>query len=421
MARILHTGDTHIGYQQYHSPERRRDFLEAFERVIADAVEMNVDAVVHAGDLFQDRRPDLPDIQGVVGALRRLRDAKIPFLAVVGNHEDKRDQQWLDLLAELGLAERLDDHPRVVGELALYGLDYVPPSLRSELRYEFTPTEAEYAALVTHGLFEPFEGGDWNPQTIIDTAPVAFDALLLGDNHTPGKRQVADTWLTYPGSTERASASEREPRGYNLITIDDGIQISRRTIPTRPFEFVDVTLEPGEGASQIKRHLKERDLTDAVVIVTIEGDGQPVTPGPLEELARERGAMIARVNDRRELDTETTTRDVTFADPDAAVEARLADRSLSAAARDVDRTVRDQAIADSNVRQTVRRRVDEHLQEGLTAFEQAPTTEQETAEQSQASPEQTTEAQPTDTTDTDTSQSTTASDSDQQASMEEYL
>ncbi len=378
MAQVLHTGDTHIGYQQYHSPERRRDFLRAFERVIDDAVDLGVDAVVHAGDLFQDRRPDLTDLQGVLGALRRLRAADIPFLAVVGNHEDKRDQQWLDLLADLGYAERLGEQPRVVGNLALYGLDYIPPSVRGDLDYEFASTDAEYTALVAHGLFEPFDAGDWDPREILEATSIEFDAMLLGDNHTPGKRRVEGTWLTYPGSTERASASERADRGYNLVRTDGELQISRRTIPTRRFEFVDVTLEADEGAEVVRRRVREHDLEDAVVIVTIEGEGTTITPGPIEELAREEGALIARVNDRREFEETASEQTVTFADPDAAVRDRVEQLGLSPVAREIDQTVRDETVADSNVREVIRARIDAHLEDGLDGFQVAPTDEQET-------------------------------------------
>lgn len=90
MTRVIHTGDTYIGYQQYHQPERREDFLRAFEQVIEDAIDDDVDAVVHAGDLFDDRQPALEDIQGVLDCLRELAAATIPFLAVVGNYELKR-------------------------------------------------------------------------------------------------------------------------------------------------------------------------------------------------------------------------------------------------------------------------------------------------------------------------------------------
>ena len=39
MTRVLHTGDTHLGYQQYHLATRREDFLAAFEQVTEDAVD----------------------------------------------------------------------------------------------------------------------------------------------------------------------------------------------------------------------------------------------------------------------------------------------------------------------------------------------------------------------------------------------
>jgi muconate cycloisomerase len=38
MTRVIHTGDTHLGYRQYHSPERRRDFLDAFRQVVEDGI-----------------------------------------------------------------------------------------------------------------------------------------------------------------------------------------------------------------------------------------------------------------------------------------------------------------------------------------------------------------------------------------------
>jgi hypothetical protein len=108
-----------------------------------------------------------------------------------------------------------------------------------------------------------------------------------------------------------------------------------------------------------------------VVIVTIEGDGDPVAPAGVEEFAAERGALIARVNDRREVETATET-EVSFADPDDAVRERLAEMGLSEAARGIDGTVRESKVADSNVRETVERRVRERVDEGdLDAFASA--------------------------------------------------
>ncbi len=377
MTRVIHTGDTHIGYRQYHSPVRRRDFLDAFDAVIDDAIDGDVDAVVHAGDLFHDRRPDLSDLLGTISALRRLDDAGIPFLAVVGNHESTRGGQWLDLFERLELAIRLNAGPTIVGDTAFYGLDHVPVSRRDDLEYAFEPHDADHAALVAHGLFEPFAHADWDTERVLTESTVGFDAMLLGDNHKPDRAEVAGTWVTYPGSTERASASEREGRGYNLVTFetdaaggDDSVEIRRRALDTREFVFVTVELREGEGESRVRERVREHDLTDAVVLVEIVGEGDPVTPAAIEAFADDAGALVARVTDRREIETETEL-DVSFADPESAVRERVESMGLSEAALDVDETVRSETIADANVRGTVKNRVEELLDDPGT-LEPAP-------------------------------------------------
>ncbi|SDK26530.1 DNA double-strand break repair protein Mre11 [Natronorubrum texcoconense] len=376
MTRVIHTGDTHIGYQQYNAPERRQDFLEAFRSVVDDAVADDVDAVIHAGDLFHDRRPGLIDLQGTVEILRTLADADIPFLAVVGNHESKRDAQWLDLFADLGLATRLGAEPELIDDVAVYGLDFVPRSRRDDLEYDFAPTpdEAEHATLVSHGLFEPFAHADWDTERLLSESTVDFDAVLLGDNHKPDTAEVLDTWVTYCGSTERASASERENRGYNLVDFEDNtVGISRRGLTdTREFVFVDVDLEPGEGVDRIQERVREYDLEDAVVVVTVEGEGKPITPATVEGAAIDRGALVARVNDRRDLPDEDEEVSVSFADPDAAVRERVRELGLSDAARNIDETVRDDDLVDANVRETVERRVRDLLEDDTSAFDPAP-------------------------------------------------
>jgi DNA repair exonuclease SbcCD nuclease subunit len=364
MTRLLHTADSHVGYRQYHSPERRADFLAAFEAVVDDAVEGDVDAVVHAGDLFHDSRPDLEDLLGVLAALRRLDGAGVRFLAVVGNHESTRDVQWLDLFESLGLATRLGAAPVVVGDVALYGLDHVPPSRRDAMEYAFEDHDAARAALVAHGLFTPFAHADWETETVLSESTVAFDAVLLGDNHAPDTARVDGAWVTYPGSTERASTTEEDPRGYNLVEFDDdGVEVRRRSLDTRPFVYVDVDLAPGEGVERARERVRQHDLEDAVAVVEITGDGEAVPPADVEAAAEAEGALLARVTDRREVDDEADV-SVSFADPDDAVRERVEELDLSGAALDVDETVRAGDVADSNVREAVTRRVEDLLDDG---------------------------------------------------------
>lgn len=348
MTRVIHTGDTHLGYQQYHSETRREDFLAAFRTVLEDAIEAEVAAVVHAGDLFHSRRPDLEDLVGTIEALSTLEAADIPFYAVVGNHEGTHTAQWVDLFESLGLATRLGTDPELVDDVALYGLDYLPEARRDTEAYTFEPVRADHHLLVAHGAFSPFPYGSWDLETVLEVAPVDFDAVLLGDNHEPLRRTVDGVPVAYCGSTERVSADEREPRGYNVVTAADTVQLSRKGVSTRSFVYVDVDLGAGEGTARVRERVREEAVEDAVVIVTIEGDGDRVVPAEIEAFAEERGALVTRVNDRRDRAEEAGV-DVEFADPRSAIESRVRELGLSPAARQIDDTIRTGDVPDSNV------------------------------------------------------------------------
>ncbi len=415
MTRIIHTGDTHLGYQQYHRPERRADFLDSFRQVVEDAIARDVDAVVHAGDLFHDRRPTLSDVLGALSVLRDLSDADIPFLAIVGNHESKRDAQWLDLFETMGLATRLGASPALVDGVAVYGLDFVPRSQRDGLDYGFESNDAGHAVLVTHGLFEPFAHGDWDARDILTSSPVAFDALLLGDDHEPKTTRVEkpyETWLSYCGSTERASTAERAERGYNIVVFEEAIDIRRRGLDTRDFVFVDVELGHGEGTTRVTERLSEHDLTDSVVVVSIDGEGDPVTPATIEDYAAERGALTTRITDHREQPDEPDV-EVTFADPDDAVRDRLEELQLSPAARELDETIRASKVADSNLADTVQQRVAERIEGDRSGFG----TPSETDGTVSGSDEPEATADPT----TDETASKQTDGDDGQITMEDYL
>ena len=446
MTRVIHTGDTHLGYRQYHALQRRDDFLAAFRQVIDDAVSENVDAVVHAGDLFHDRRPDLADLLGTLSVLRTLADADIPFLAIVGNHEHTRDRQWIELFETLGLATRLDDEGTAVGDTTFYGLDHVPRSKRADLDYEFAEREGRHAALVAHGLFTPFPHGNWDSETVLSESNLDFDAMLLGDNHAPDTAEVMGTWVTYCGSTERASASERDPRGYNIVEFEeDDVSITRRGLDTRTFVFIDLELGEEEGLDRIRERIREEAVEDAVVIVTLDGDGDGIAPASIEEFALERGALVARVNDHREIEAESPEYSVSFSDPDEAVRERVRELGLSSAARDIDETVRASKTADSNVREVVETRIAELIEEDPSAFNpgagSGPEAETMADRMAAGSAEATADggsedggadadaegdanAEPADADDADADDAAAADatgDADGQSSMEEYL
>jgi DNA repair exonuclease SbcCD nuclease subunit len=323
---------------------------------------MQVDAVVHAGDLFDSRNPTLEDLLETMNLLFRLKAANIPFFGIVGNHESKQNTQWLDLFEEMGLAVRLGKTPRLVGDTAIYGIDSVPKSkipLYDYSGFEVPESLPENCRnlLVMHQTVQPFPYADWDCAETLENLPFKVDAILLGDYHKYEKIKVGETgtWATYPGSTERNSASENDPRSYNIITLSgEGLEISRRTIPTRSFLFIPAKLDGEEKPyeqifSAVNEHLEE--LPDSVVFLDISGDsGSVLSFSEIEEYLLSKRALVARVKDLRIKETLLAeVGKVTFSDPDHAVAEEISRMSLNDGGLIVDEIIRNPGVSRSRV------------------------------------------------------------------------
>jgi DNA repair exonuclease SbcCD nuclease subunit len=363
---ILHTADTHLGYRQYHKPEREEDFRQAFEKVVTEAIDRDVDVVVHSGDLFNRSRPSINSLSELVEQLNRLRDAGIEFCTIVGNHDSTRDREWPSFLEDIGLAVYLGYDGYVVNDVTLYGQDYVDPGQRSRLDYQFKPAETDTAFLVGHGLFTPFPHGDWDMGEILAKSTVEFDALLLGDDHKPQIDSIDNIPITYPGSTERTAADQRDKRGYNIVTVNGDVSISHETIDTRQFRYVDIEMEPDHGTEEVLTRLENETIpSDSILIVTLTGDGNRVTPADIERVGERDGALVVRVNDRREFsEIDTELRDVTIEDPEDAVKDRKPELGLSTVADGLENLARDiDGVPKSNLKSLSEEQVEEMLDE----------------------------------------------------------
>lgn len=381
MTVLLHTADTHLGYHQYYLRERADDFAGAFEQVIDDAIDLDVDGVVHSGDMFHDSNPRIEPLLHAIQQLRRLQAADIPFLTVVGNHDATRDASWVSLFTEVADATHLGYEPTLLGDVALYGQDYVSPSHRDHLEYDFESHAGDHAVLVAHGSFEPLvPHADGSLSSVLSSSTVGFDVALLGDEHTPVYEDVGGTFATYPGSTERTATDQRAQCGYTLVQFgadartggeredrDDvcpaGVSYDWIPLNTRTHEYVDIVAsEVPDVAEAVRAAVQERDLDDAVVAVRITGEGDPVTVGPLEDFATDRGALVARVSDRRQRGSDRVPIDVSFADPDDAVERRRQTLGLSPVVDDLERQARADTPVDSNLKGAVETDVEARIE-----------------------------------------------------------
>lgn len=345
--RVLHLADTHLGTRQYGLEERRRDFSEAFRQAIEIAVQERVDAVVHAGDLFDDRHPSTEDLHETFQTLFHLKEAGIPFLGVVGNHEQRRGVQWLDLFAHLGLAVHLSSEPFELQGVLFYGLDY------AGRRGVSLPEVEPGSVLVCHQMLDRVRSdGELRWEDLVGSG-ARF--VLLGDYHEHEVWREGGRIITYPGSTERWQLDERRPRGVSLLDLETG-RLDRRELRTRRFVYISPEEDPLE-ALRAQRNV----LQGAVVCVYWKGlSSKNHDPRDrvreIEERAREYGALTVRVRDVRgreeaegEEESEPLPVQLEFGNLDALLSERLAQLELSPEARAIDQVIRDPRIADSRV------------------------------------------------------------------------
>lgn len=332
MAKVLHTGDTHIGFRQYGLEERRDDFARAFLQVVRLALDEEVTAVIHAGDLFEDRNPGAEDLLATLQGLSTLKEAHIPFLGIVGNHEQRRGVQWIDLFENLGLAVHLRTEPFDLDGVPIYGLDFTG-------RRDIHPPRCEGGVLVCHQLLDQVELDGELALEKLWTCGAQF--VLLGDYHEHRSWRERDLLVTYCGSTERWMLDEKKHRGVNMIDLQNG-RLERHELKTRRFLYIPSDEDP-------LQRIGNSDVQGAVVVVYF--NATKPTIAEIEQLGYERGALAVRVRDLRtpsEQPSEPSV-NVEFDDVEQVICEALAKKNLSPLACEIDQIIRDLTMADSNV------------------------------------------------------------------------
>ncbi len=91
---LLHFSDLHIGMENYGRLDpatgvnrRVLDFLRRFDEVIDYGLERDVDLVIFAGDAYKCRSPNPTYQRAFARRVKRLTDAGVPIVLLVGNHD----------------------------------------------------------------------------------------------------------------------------------------------------------------------------------------------------------------------------------------------------------------------------------------------------------------------------------------------
>lgn len=375
VTKLLHISDTHLGKNQYSSNVRKNDFSRSFDVTIDIALEEQVDAVIHTGDLFDDRTPNTEEVSSAFSSIKRLDDNDICFLGIVGNHERKWENQWLDIFETLDNVHRLGRNPFVVNEeVSIYGFDSIRDSEWEDENFQLeSPYEDTVVCVCMHELFVELISptkADRSVEHVIEKMNIEPDIMPLGDYHASVDEKVLDVPVFYSGATERTSVTQRSPT-IRTIRINDKdvesykwrkIEGIRENVP-RPFFSVNVDLDESSTGRKIRRRIQEdvpkSKIQDAVVVVTLEGNSNsPATSSDAYAILENLSVKVPYVRDKRrpevlDFDSEDAT-DPTSIDINDMINEEL-DDDISEKVVDVEeQIVRDLTISKSNIRDIVK-------------------------------------------------------------------
>ncbi|MGQ9489463.1 MAG: metallophosphoesterase family protein [Anaerolineae bacterium] len=336
--KLLHTADIHIGMENYGRVDpatginaRVMDFLRRLSDIGDYAIEQGVDVFVFAGDAYKTRDPNPTHQREFARRIKRIADAGIPVIMLVGNHDlpaVARRATSIDIFGTLEVPNVYVANREEVLQITCrrgqpLQVATVPYPLRTALlSREQTQGKSlnELDALLQEAMIanvqalaaqvrgrpdipailvghfsvnEASHGSEKNimigrdaalPRSVL--ADPAFRYVALGHIH---KHQSLNGELQppviYSGSIERIDfGEEHEPKGFVVAEISDGpttwefVRGYRRQ--ARPFVTVraDVRNAADPTAAVVEAIRRRGDLAEAVVrvIVTLRQAQEPL-------------------------------------------------------------------------------------------------------------------------------------------------
>ncbi|MHC5612209.1 MAG: exonuclease subunit SbcD [Nostoc sp.] len=319
MIKILHLSDVHMGSGFSHGRinpatglnTRLEDFVNTLSKCIDRALTDAVDMVIFGGDAFPDATPPPYVQQAFASQFRRLVDANIPTVLLVGNHDQHSQGQggaslniyrtlgvpgfivgdtlttncmetrngkvqvitlpWLTrstLMTRqetegLSLAEvnqLLTERLRVVLEGEIRRLDPdVPTILLAHLMADNATLGAERFLAVGKGFTLPLS---------LLTRP-CFDYVALGHVHRHQNLNKSNNPpVIYPGSIERVDFSEeKEDKGYVMLELERGrAEWEFCPLTVRTFQTIEVDVSKADDPQVVlMKAIAKYDIQDAVV------------------------------------------------------------------------------------------------------------------------------------------------------------
>lgn len=297
--RLLHIGDVHIGMENYGrlDPQtgvnsRVMDFIRRLDDAVQYALDSEVDIFIFTGDAFKTRDPNPTYQREFARRIKRVADAGIPVVLLVGNHD-------------LPVAEKRATSIEIFRTLAVPNVHYansddlfiiptrrgeplqiatMPYPLRARLLKQeemrglsLAQLDAKLEEIVSQNIRALADRARQNPDipavfvghfTVRDAEYGSERSVMLGSDAVIPKTELANgPWdyvalghihkhqdvnkgrypsIVYCGSIERIDFNEMEEKGWVDVEVEKGHTtwrfISHYKRPARPFVVIQADL-----------------------------------------------------------------------------------------------------------------------------------------------------------------------------------
>jgi exonuclease SbcD len=308
--KLLHFADLHLDTPfRWAGPDlarrRRQALRDALIRILELAGDQRVEAVLCAGDLYEDERFTPDTVEFVRAAFERVHP--LPVYLAPGNHDWfgpqslYRQANWSPNV-HLFTSDRLE--PITLSEgLTLWGAAHLKPAGTGDFLSGFRVDRGGVHLALFHGSERsqlPFLDEEKGPHAPFDAAEIAAAGLhhaFVGHYHLPRDAPLH----TYPGNPVPLAFGEEGPRGVVIATVgpDGTIQRERHRVAT--VELCDLALDvTGCGSAQEVRDRVAQLLSDrtGVVRLTLNGELDPrvdLHPSDLADVAPWLEALTVRL------------------------------------------------------------------------------------------------------------------------------
>ncbi|HEY9039057.1 MAG TPA: DNA repair exonuclease [Roseovarius sp.] len=286
--KFLHVADLHLDSplktQAARNPAMadrlRGASRQVLARLVDAAIEERVDAVLFAGDTFDNGVADVASRAALAAEVTRLSRAGIPAVLIQGNHDALLDLDRYGPISD-ALAVLTPEMPTFrIAEASIHGIGFTAARVTDSLLPQYPqPEPGRWNIGLMHTSLDGAPGHDpYAPCALSDLMAHGYDYWGLGHIHKRAEYQGEGRLAVMPGIPQGRSVREVDGGSATLVELDlQGVRA--RAIPLELLRFARVPVDFAGVGDQAGRDERLREALagpqprDVLIAARVEATG----------------------------------------------------------------------------------------------------------------------------------------------------